>query len=268
MIDYNEILNKVATQLYETMDKNPELYGGYKIYVTKEQQYLVDKPEGKAKEIYVVVHFLEASINFGQTILPFTINVVSEQNSFEVAQQLFLDYALTYNLKQTEDATEQQFYSSPTILNNFNEVYDGFRSLLYLTGSIRIAENSLAIKTIEVKNDDGTYYEIPKLASTINGNQQLDSQAFYTTQSNAIAEGKVKAFTLSFTTNLYDKEFYNKVIRLMFGMEQNYNDTKFTFKITYTNGLSFEIPMIYVDTTQADSLGQLTAVNLTFARTR
>ena len=89
MIDYNKILHLIATQIRTTMDENPNMYEGYKVNVTKEQQFLIDKPKGHAKEIYCVVHFLEASINFGQTILPFTITIISEQNSFEVAQQLF-----------------------------------------------------------------------------------------------------------------------------------------------------------------------------------
>lgn len=267
MIDFNEIKNIVATQLMALIDNNQDLYAGYSFIIENEQQFEKDKKKNTSKTIYVVLHYLEATINYGQTILPFTINILGEQNSTEVAQKLFLDYALTYNLKQNDDLTIQQFYSSPTIMNNFEEVYSGFRSLMYLSASFRIVENSLNLKSIKYKKDDGTYYEIPKLSAIINGNIQVDSQAFFSSKSLALSKPKIKALTLSITSYLYNEEFYNKILKLMLGIEEDNLNNEFTLNIEYTNGIILnDVKFVYVDATTQNKIGELDSISITFTR--
>ena len=266
MISYDEIRRIFATQLRLITD-NDDAYNGYSFIIANEQQFEKDKRTNKAKTIYIVLHYLEATIQYGQTILPFTINVLGEENSISICQRLLLDYVLQYNLKENDDHTMQQFYTTPSVMNNYEEVYSGFRSLLYLQASFRITENALSVSKVYYKQDDDTYYEIPKIRAVINSSFQLDTQTFFNHKSMAISEGKVKTLTLQITSYLYNFEFYNKIFKLMFGKEENYSDNKFTLKVELSNGFtSDDLTFIYNDATSQNSIGELDSVAITFTR--
>ena len=266
MISYDEIRRIFATQLRLITD-NDDAYNGYSFIIANEQQFEKDKRTNKAKTIYIVLHYLEASIQYGQTILPFAINVLGEENSISICQRLLLDYVLRYNLKENDDHTMQQFYTTPSVMNNYEEVYSGFRSLLYLQASFRITENALSVSKVFYKQDDDNYYEIPKIRAVINSSFQLDTQTFFNHKSMAISEGKVKTLTLQITSYLYNFEFYNKIFKLMFGKEENYSDNKFTLKVELSNGFtSDDLTFIYNDATSQNSIGELDSVAITFTR--
>ena len=69
-----EVMELLTKQFAEVMTKDSEFYENYHIYLSNEQQYVKEKNREKGA-IYIVVKFLPASLNFGQTILPISKNI-------------------------------------------------------------------------------------------------------------------------------------------------------------------------------------------------
>lgn len=139
----NTILNMIKTQLLELMDEEYNLYKDYNVIIAKEQDFDKHAKNGlKPKTIYIVIKFGGASINYGQTVLPVTFTVLSEQNKCEIAQTLLTDYVNKYNLESNQDLTIKQVYESPSVSSNFNIVYEGYRSVLNVTAFFVISENA------------------------------------------------------------------------------------------------------------------------------
>lgn len=157
----NTILNMIKTQLLELMDEEYNLYKDYNVIIAKEQDFDKHAKNGlKPKTIYIVIKFGGASINYGQTVLPVTFTVLSEQNKCEIAQTLLTDYVNKYNLESNQDLTIKQVYESPSVSSNFNIVYEGYRSILNVTAFFVISENANFFEYYYLK-DIAINYERP-----------------------------------------------------------------------------------------------------------
>jgi hypothetical protein len=156
-----KILNIINNELASIMKLKPEYYNGYSIEVA-EEQYFYKKNKQIPGKIYIVVKFSEAPLNYEQIIMPITIEAISEQDKFEVCRNLLFEFSAKYNLHKEayneEDQYIQQIYMSPYILSNFNEVFEGFRSLLYVSGTFLITENanycSMYFSSVDIKDKD------------------------------------------------------------------------------------------------------------------
>ena len=137
----NDMLHTISNQLADIINNDYDYYCDYSIEVTDEQQF--SKIElNSSNKIYIVVKFLEASLNFGQIVFPITIQAMSEQDKLDVCYTLLFEFANKYNLRWSKDKKVGQFYSAPSVLSNFNEVFEGFRSLLYMSGTFLITNNA------------------------------------------------------------------------------------------------------------------------------
>lgn len=141
MIEFDYMMRLIESQFNEIIYGGDCTYRGYFVTVAKEQDFnrIQDK---HPNHIYIVVKFLAASLNYGQTLLPITITAVSEDRKLDVCQKLLFEFADRNNLKLT-DGKIKQFYTSPQVISNFEEIYDGFRSILYVSGSFLISEKAL-----------------------------------------------------------------------------------------------------------------------------
>lgn len=141
----NQILNIITSEIAEIMNSKPEYYGEYSVEISEEQQYYKMNRQDPGK-IYIVVKFLDAPLNFEQIIMPINIQAISEQDKLEVCRTLLFEFASKYNLYkmsfEDEDQTMQQYYNSPYVLSNFNEIFEGFRSLLFVSGTFLITNNA------------------------------------------------------------------------------------------------------------------------------
>lgn len=139
-IDYDNIMETIETQFKDIL-YNDVYYNGYQINVSKEQDFnrIVNKDP---MTLYIVVKFQPASLNYRQYLLPITIYALSEQNKLDACQRLLLDYCMQYNLAMSDDQTTKQFYSTPQVISNFEEVYYGYRSMLYMQGTFLVSKDS------------------------------------------------------------------------------------------------------------------------------
>lgn len=139
-LQIEKIINLLEIHFFEIMNGN-SYYKGKEIKISSEQQFVKEKERNPGK-IYIVVKVGSTSLDFDQAILPITIVAISEKNSLEVCRNLLLDFVEKYNLQWTKQDGIREFWDTPAPISNFDEVYDGFRSTFYLTGSILISEGA------------------------------------------------------------------------------------------------------------------------------
>lgn len=255
------VLDLIKRQFYYTMQDDIDFYENYKVIVTSELQY--NKLKNKEKNtLYMVVRFLPASLNFGQKLMPITITAISERFSIKVCQRLLMDFAEKYNLTVNEDNTIQQVYTSPSVTSNFNEVYDGFRSILTMSGTYLITENANPYH-LEFKKEDGTFEEIPAITLSVSFDNSLDTQPYFNSMNFTQSKAKFGTLTLNFTVYLTNNELTEKTLKIAY--KSLPIDTEFVFKIKHLQGLEFLGEKFkLVNITTQKNVGELQMVVLTF----
>lgn len=261
MID--KIYELIMKQFNEVMGKDPEYYSKYKVYVSIEQQYVTpDKREKGA--IYIVIKYLPASLNYGQVVLPITINALAENNKIEVCQKLLLEFAQTYNLTQNEDNTILQTYTSPANASNFNEVYDGFRSLFYMSGTYLISENANTFKVYVT----GESEEVPCLSTGLNFDIQLDTQGTFKSDNFTKSVGLLGTYTMTFACYLTNTPLLNKTLAISLKdleKEPDGVNTTFYFDLVFKNGLSIKnVAFKLVNLSIQRNVSEMPIVSMTF----
>lgn len=286
MIDVQKILTILQNQFVNVMLRDTSFYSKYNIVLSNEQQF-VKQADRKPNTIYLVVRFSDATLNYGQAVLPLSIRAIAEQNNIECCQKLLLDFVQDFNLQEPllTDAEGQtnvdlgnnfvrQIYTSPSVITNFGEIYAGFRSLFTVAGTFLIGENSNPIESITVPDIlvDGEPYELKFLKATLDYSAQLDSQAFYTTSNITKSIGQTATIALSIFCYLLDDDFYAKVTNIMFERyasteAPNDVDTTFTFTIKLKNGKTYENKVFkMLNSNFVQGVGELPQITMTFVR--
>ena len=277
MDNVKKIMDIIKEQFLEVMSSDPDYYGKYDIILSNEQQY-IKSDERNPNGIYIVVKFIPGSINFGQNVLPVNINALGEGNKLEVCQRLLLEYAQQFNLGEPinvpsgEDDPNtyiiKQVYTQPQVMSNFNPSWNDFRSLFFMTGTFLIGKNSVPIKEI-------TYYEsataesgtkIDVINSSWDFSVQLDSQAFYGTNSRTRSESKVGTLSLSIVTYSTNNPLCSKIRKIAWNM--NGTDglkTEFLFSVKFTDTEQAEkMRFKLVSVTSPQNIGEFPLMSMTF----
>lgn len=233
-MNFDKILTVFTSELTKIIYANEEYYQGLKIVVTDEQQNLED---AERNQISIVVSYLPATITYGQNILPFTISAFSEFNNIEKCQRLLFEFAETYHTELSEDKTIKQFFTAPTVVSTFNGIFEGYRALYMLTGTLLISEN---VNYLDV------YYngeKIDTLKTVWDCSIQLDTQATY--GSNNFTESVAKIGTFAFALQMYmtNCDLINKCLYIITKDLSNCPDgidTIFNFDLQFKNGVKIE----------------------------
>lgn len=264
----NKVFNLIKDQFEELMSNDYEYYREFNLKLTNEQFFVKDKQREK-DTIYIVVKFMPATIDFGQTLLPVTFNAVSERNGIEVCQKLMFEYAQIYNLKTINNDTGdfiQQRYSTPSVMSNFNDIYDGFRSLFYMSGSFLISEN--------VNSWDLYYYDsleaiegikIEILNMAVGFDNNLDSQPYVENGNFVESISKFGSLSFNLTTYLIDNQLMNKCIDIM--AKKSPTNTSFYFEIVFKKS-NLKIPKAKYklqNSSLAQTIGEIPAITLSFS---
>lgn len=166
LINFQYIIDLVTEQFESVMSTDPEFYSSYSFDIANEQYYVPDEDREPGK-IYIVIKFSPAQIDYGQDVIPFTIQAVSESNGLVGAQRLLLEYAQIFNLQELnrDDKIIYQAYTTPNVISNFDIVYDGFRSVLVMSGTVLLSND---INRITLKYYDGDYasFDFPHIGVT------------------------------------------------------------------------------------------------------
>lgn len=187
LIEHEDVLKNLKNSFLQLMNDDYHYYKNYKIVIAREQEFIKLK-QAEPKTIYIVVKFGSASINFSQTVLPITLTAMSEQNKLDVCQKLLSDFVNRYNLETNDDSTIRQIYELPVVTSNFNKVFEGFRSVLFVNGYFVISKNANFYELQLLKKDidldyDEKVVKIVNIDNTIFLNKinfELGTYFFYT----------------------------------------------------------------------------------------
>lgn len=240
VVDKEKILDLIRNQFVSVINNNLGLYSDVTLIIDDELQFtkLKDKEEGA---IYIAVKFSSVDFDFGETNQEITMTVISEQNRIDIAQLLLMEYVTKYNLHLSKDGQILQGYSTPSVSSNFNYVYDGFRSIIYVSGTFLISEDAVRMSvkyhSNEIKKDDNHeeagVENVEAITHIISFDNQLDPQAFYRTHNFTESVAKVATFTFSMTMFLVSNlQIVDDALSLMFAEKGN----NLPFNITVSIG--------------------------------
>lgn len=221
----DKILELIKRQFNDLINEKIE-YNGLKLLITNELQYSSkQKSFIDDNTIFIVVKYMSGSVNFGQKTLPVTFSVLGEKNSINLCQLLLLDYINKYNLQRVENNTINQVYETPSVANNFNDIYEGYRTLFFFTGTFIISDNMFNGK-LEYKGEI-----IETLSSQVSFNASMDTQVFYYTKDFNKSSVLSGLFMISIGTFFNNTTLNNEIREIVMG-KTTMNKT-FKFKITF-----------------------------------
>ena len=143
--------------------------------IVASEQIFAKMKEFTPDTIYVVIKYLSSDIQFEAETTPIQLIIVSEQNGLSKAKSILDKFAVDNNWKVIIDGTTfvKQQYNSPVVLNNFNETTYGYRSSLYLSGTITVMENVVDVRDFTV---DGVNISSKLISCSIAYNMQTNTQ--------------------------------------------------------------------------------------------
>lgn len=174
------------------------------IEVANEQAFSKNKTF-KPDTIYVVIKKLTSTITYESETQPIQLIVLCEQNNIDRTLTLFNTFAEQENWKQFNDDTTyiKQQYSKPVVVSNFNEIGYGYRSVVYLSGTLYILNNVLDIKSVRIECGNSAVDIQPlnfTLSYAMSGNTQQNRDELLASTVKQIATLSI-GFTIPFTQN-------------------------------------------------------------------
>lgn len=204
------------------------------IFISEEQNF-AKMDELTPDSIYIVIKYLSSSIEYYAETMPIQILVLSEQNSMEKAQMLMSKFTETYNWNVIEENNTyiKQQYNSPVVLNNYVEVGYGYRSVLYVTGTLFIMENLVDVKDVYIDGSTDAYKITPlsfNMAYSMSTNTQQLSNKFIATSVKTVS-----TFSISMMIPMLESNLVTKVVKILKGNETGFDGDN-EFAITFTCG--------------------------------
>lgn len=270
MYNTDEVLQLIEEQFTEIMRDDYEYYKKYQIILSNEQYYISPEDRKETNTIYIVVKFLPAEINYNQNVIPVTIQAVSEYNKLEVCQRLLLEYAQTYNLKPDENNNGtifSQTYTTPQVMSNFSEVYYGYRTTFYMSGTILLSYNANPETIYFLYNDENGIEKEQKLEAFSFDEDfsiQLDTQAFTNTNGFTKSLAQIGTHTISFIMRLTDDDFCNLILDIVNKTAKDGISTDFKFRISRKNGKEKTDIYKLKNYTGSRQIGEMPVISCTF----
>lgn len=258
----------LETEIRNIVNSDPETYAGYTFTLTMERQ-IITRKDAKPKTIFLVVKFLQSNRDHGQQIQPITINALSEHNSLQACHKFMTDFSATYNLISIdkEGCSVRQTITSPAAISAFDEVYDGYRSLFYVSGTFLIGYNSNPITGLRISWDGNEPETIDFLNASWSYDAQIDSQPFYGTNNFSASVGKIATVAISFSVYMVSTPFCDKILETIFDENGNAKvNERYRVTVTFKNGKTFEIPMRLNHTSGSQQIRDFPAATVSFVR--
>lgn len=254
MWDYEYFITEKLNQI-----KNTNNYD-INIEVASEQAFAKIKTF-KPNTIYVIIKKLASTLTYNITTQPVQILTIAEQNQLDITKALLESFVNTYNWDAKPYGTTyvKQQYSSPVVLSNFNEVSYGYRSIVYVTGTLYVMENVVDIYSLEI---DGTEYKPLTFGFSyqMTGNTQAVGTSILAETVKSVA-----TFTVTLSVPLLNDDLCNKVRQIMNGTLSG--NTNFLFEITYTIGTAnIESNMKLINAQLQTAPNTAPSLNLSFMR--
>lgn len=266
MTDIEIIMDTMRRQITEIISADAEYFSKYNIVLSNEQQFV--KPQSRdANSIYIVVKMLPSTTNFGQRVVPVTINAVSERNRLEACQRLLNEFAIANNLKSStltdyENDTLSHYvtqtYTTPAISSNFNEVYDGYRSLFYMSGTFLLSENANLFVLKYAK--DGETSEVGTITNAFSVDVQNDTQATYASSDFTKSTPMIATISLNFTGYFTSDGIMGDLLEMIQGKDLS---KTFSLVLAFRNGTEISGEFRLVNFSVQRNAGELPVASVT-----
>lgn len=258
-IDYDLIASQLTDGIYSIQASDSQ-FRDFKITVTQERQF-IERKANQPNSIFIVVSFGEATIDYGQSLIPLTLDVYGEERTFTAARALLNAFATKYNLYRKGEIV--QLWNAPTMVSPFNPTGTNFRALFALTGVIVYSgENGNPIVQFEyVEGSNSEKLELLTFNDTLSNS--LRPQPFSDGVGRTRSVSAYVTYTIGFS--LYVKHgsgFFDKVNAVKY--KKMNGDTPFHFVFTHLDGMQYEGDMKLLAYNGAQSTGTQYTANLTF----
>lgn len=204
------------------------------IFISEEQNF-AKMDELTPDSIYIVIKYLSSSIEYYAETMPIQILVLSEQNSMEKAQILMNKFTETYNWNVIEENNTyiKQQYNSPVVLNNYVEVGYGYRSVLYVTGTLFIMENVVDVQNLTIDGNTVKPLSFNIAYSMSTNTQQLPDKWIATSMKT------VSTFSISMSIPMIESDLVEKVLNIL----NEVNDTESNIEYNGNNDFAFSFTL-------------------------
>lgn len=212
-INYKEIIDTIADEIATMTDElmsatddyskeMQKLLNGVKVFVNDEQDFVKPQDMGN-NSLFINVHFLESSVNFGGSVVNVNLKVLGTANKIKPAQALMTMFATRWSTLAFGENGATQIWVIPRVESNFFETNADFRTLFTVNGSIIIGQGIVKLESLVYKygsgaNDEETIYF---LAWNDAFSNSLAPQPFGNTAGFAQSESNFS--TYAFTVNTY-----------------------------------------------------------------
>jgi hypothetical protein len=122
----------------------------------------------KDNEILVVVKSLSGSVTGNVKFMPIQFNVFTSKNEVNKTKALLEQFVSDYSNTHTMIGLDyyKQDYTTPIDMNNFQQVGDGYRATLIITGTLMITNSIRDIKSVYINNKSINYTSVNFTYST------------------------------------------------------------------------------------------------------
>ena len=230
-------IEKLRSQLYSLQQTLG--ISDYVFEVETEQDFIKRK-DLTPNTIYILVKFLQNDLQWGADTQPVQILILSEQNSLDIAQAFFKQFAATYNFNTHSESYYEggvsktlwvkQQYTDPVVLSNFNIVDYGYRSVLYLSATLYIMYNVVDLQTLKIDNN-----AVNVLTWNISYNMTPNTQQV-TGSSEFISKStkSVSSLAITITIPVVESALTEKVLKII-----NETDGQTASELTYGGNEDF-----------------------------
>lgn len=254
MWDYEYFITEKLNQIKNTNDYD------INIEIASEQAFAKLKTFNP-NTIYVIIKKLASTLTYNITTQPVQILAITEQNQLDITKSLLEEFVNTYNWNASlsDETYVKQQYSSPVVLSNFNEVSYGYRSVIYVAGTLYLMEDVVDIDSLTI---DGVEYK--PLTFSVAYQMTGNTQAVGTSR---IAQTVKNIATLTYTLSvpLLDNDLCNKVRAIM--NETTSGNVDFSISVVYTsNTYPLTASMKLINAQIITAPNQAPSLNLSFMR--
>lgn len=231
VVDYESILTYIKKQ-FLTIRDGIEEFNDIVFDVGDEQYLAKNNPDPNA--IFILVKFSGATTNFGQAVVPVNLEIIGLNNEIQKTQKFLNYYVNEYNRKQDGNLT--QLYLTPTVSTNLNPIYNGFRSLFMISGTLVIDNSLLKLNKLKYYPDPDSdeFEEIEVISFEDHGENSLNPQPY------SDNHGRVKSYggfsTLGFTIVTFpdsDKQLIQKIHENKYDFTHSHMNDTFCFSFDF-----------------------------------
>ena len=233
VVNYEIIIELIRKEV-ELLRRENEKYSNLKIIV--EDERLLAKSKDRSPEtMYIQIKFGAASTNFGQAVLPFSMEVIGINQDIQLTQDFLNEFVNNYNRTVSGDIT--QFFLTPVVSQNNLPIYEGYRSLFIVSATFVISNGLASLQTLKYKISDNKYEDNEFLAFNFVGEASLNPQPYSSNiDSKTTSYGSFQTF--AFTLVTYpdaNKQLIIDIYSWLLDKERSHINDNFIFSGVFKN---------------------------------